>query len=86
MTKTMPWAATDAARPVSAALLYLLAAILQTGSHMLTRLAVRVSESRAAVPPQTVEFHALYGDAGAPEGALYVNGELVGWIEGVKRL
>jgi hypothetical protein len=85
MTKTMPWAATDAARPVSAALLHLLAALLQTASHVLTRLAVRVSE-RPATPVQTVEFHALYGDAGAPEGALYVNGELVGWIEGVKRL
>jgi len=85
MTKTMPWAAADAARPVSAALLHLLAALLQTASHVLTRLAVRVSERQAA-PVQTVEFHALYGDAGAPEGALYVNGELVGWIEGVKRL
>ncbi len=86
MTKTMPWAAADAARPVSAALLHLLAAVLQTASHMLTRLAVRVSETEAITAPQTVEFHALYGDAGAPEGALYVNGELVGRIEGVRRL
>jgi hypothetical protein len=30
-----------------------------------------------------VEFHA---EAGAPEGALYVNGRLVGRIEGVTRL
>jgi hypothetical protein len=30
-----------------------------------------------------LEFHA---DAGAPEGALYVNGKLVGHIQGVQRL
>jgi hypothetical protein len=34
-------------------------------------------------PVPCIEFHA---DAGAPEGALYVNGRFVGWIEGVTRL
>ena len=29
------------------------------------------------------EFHA---EAGAPEGALYVDGRLVGWLSGVRRL
>ena len=87
MTKTLPWAAADVARPVSAALLYFVAATLQTASTLLTRLAVRVSEAEAARPPvQFVEFHAVYRDSGAPEGALYVNGELVGMIEGVTRL
>ena len=43
-------------------------------------LAVEPSGDR---PEQTVEFHA---EAGAPEGALYIDGRLVGWIEGVRRL
>jgi hypothetical protein len=30
-----------------------------------------------------LEFHA---EAGAPEGALYVNGEFVGYVPGVSRL
>jgi hypothetical protein len=50
-----------------------------------------VSLSRVLRRPPTVaapdslsfEFHA---DAGAPEGALYVNGVRVGSIEGVRRL
>ena len=33
----------------------------------------------------TIEFHAVHSDAGAPEGALYVNGEFVGRID-VSRL
>jgi hypothetical protein len=32
---------------------------------------------RAACLPE-VEFHALYLEAGAPEGALYLDGEFVG--------
>lgn len=36
-----------------------------------------------AAPSGPVEFHC---DAGAPEGALFVDGRFVGWIDGVKRL
>jgi hypothetical protein len=28
----------------------------------------------------------FYAEAGAPEGALYVNGELIGYVPGVTRL
>ena len=28
----------------------------------------------------------FYLEAGAPEGALYLDGKLVGWVPGVKRL
>lgn len=87
MTKTLSWAAGDSARPLSATLLHLLAAALQTASTVVSRLAVRVSAAQAAIAsPYVVEFHALYRDAGAPEGALYVNGKLVGTIAGVTRL
>lgn len=46
------------------------------------RLAMPDSPPRAAVAPQ-LEFHA---EAGAPEGALYVDGQLAGWLPGVSRL
>ena len=87
MSKTLSWAAADATRPVSATLLHFVAATLQTASDVLTRLAVQLSAAQARrVQVQTVEFHAVYRDSGAPEGALYVNGELVGTIAGVTRL
>jgi len=88
MTKTLTWPATDAARPLSATLLYLVAAALHGASQLAVRLATRLSAAHdtTAPPAQTVEFHALYREAGAPEGALYVNGELVGTIPGVTRL
>jgi hypothetical protein len=34
-------------------------------------------------PLPQLEF---YAEAGAPEGALYLDGELVGWVGGVRRL
>ena len=86
MTKTMSWAEAATPRPFSATLLHLLAFALQAASGVLTRAAVRMSAVQTLPPVQVVEFHALYREAGAPEGALYVNGELVGVIEGVTRL
>lgn len=65
-------------REVAAALLRALGAVLE-------RLALRlmhVEATPAPVEPQ-LEFHA---EAGAPEGALYVNGQLVGHLTGVTRL
>jgi hypothetical protein len=47
--------------------------------------ALSASEARAAeyeLPP-VLEF---YADAAAPEGTLYLNGQLVGTLHGVKRL
>ena len=88
MTKTLSWADTDTTRPLSATLLHLVADALQAASKLLTQLAERQSSARAAraLPLGTVEFHALYGDSGAPEGALYVDGKLVGTILGITRL
>lgn len=84
---TSTWSAGAVGRPLSAAALYLLAAALRTASDLLTRLAGQISATEAITAPvQTVEFHALHRDSGAPEGALYVNGELVGVITGVTRL
>ena len=59
-------------------------ALLRAGSQWLDRMAARLALAPVA-PHQDllIEFHA---DAGAPEGALYVNGELVGHVLGVVRL
>ena len=51
----------------------------------LTQLAVRLSlvpARKHRVPPE-IEF---YAEAGAPEGALYVDGHLIGTLPGVTRL
>jgi hypothetical protein len=61
------------------------AASLRSASAALARLALRVAAPpavRRSVDPR-VEF---YAEAGAPEGALYLDGELVGWVQGVRRL
>jgi len=67
-------------RPVRVAL----AVILHAASRGLARLSARLVEA-PAVPTSDplIEFHA---EAGAPEGALFVDGKLVGWLPGVQRL
>jgi len=59
-------------------------ASLQRASRLLARLACGLARSsfESRGEPR-FEFHA---EAGAPEGALYVDGRLVGWISGVSRL
>jgi hypothetical protein len=92
----MPWGASDSA-PFSATALNLLAGVFRAASDVLERRATRLAEAARAEAQaaadellrasfDTVEFHPLHGDAGAPEGALYVNGRLVGVIDGVQRL
>ena len=96
MTRTMPWGASGSA-PFSATALNLLAAALRAASELLERRAARLADAACAqaqaaaeellrASVDTVEFHPLHRDAGAPEGALYINGRLVGVISGVDRL
>jgi len=62
------------------------AASLRAASAVLARLAhhVAVPVPAPAEPlPRVLEF---YADAGAPEGALYLDGELIGVLPGVRRL
>ena len=62
----------------------LAAALLQRASAILSRLAVGLASEAPSVPSDPrFEVHA---EAGAPEGALYVDGRLVGWLTGVSRL
>ncbi len=72
------------AAPVAEAGRSLAAALLQRASGLLARLASGLaSEAAQPRPEPRFEFHA---EAGAPEGALYVDGRLVGWLPGVSRL
>jgi len=88
--KHLPWHATEVHRHNfygSDTLRYAAALGLRVTSSLLTRIArqlVAPLSSRRSKPlPPVLEF---YADAGAPEGALYVDGKLMGWINGVKRL
>lgn len=88
--KQLPWHTTEAPRDSfygSDTLRHAAALGLRAASGVLTRLArqlVAPLPSRLDKPaPPVLEF---YADAGAPEGALYVDGKLVGWLQGVKRL
>lgn len=61
-----------------------IAAMLRGSSHALGTLAARLlPPEREPLAPVVVEFHA---ESGAPEGALYVDGQLVGHVLGVNRL
>ena len=59
---------------------------LRAASLALDRLAQHIAAPIAAAHHRgdmKIEFHA---ESGAPEGALYVDGKLIGWLEGVRRL
>lgn len=80
--KEMRWGKKPA--PVAEAGRRLAAALLQRASRLLARLASGLASAPAEPRDEPrFEFHA---EAGAPEGALYVDGRLVGWISGVSRL
>ncbi len=60
------------------------AGLLRRASLVLERLASGVAPGpEAEAVDSVVEFHA---EAGAPEGALFVDGRFVGWLSGVTRL
>lgn len=60
------------------------AAALRAASIALGRLARRLGRVEQRAPGELV--YEFYAEAGAPEGALYVDGQLVGHVAGVSRL
>ena len=60
---------------------------LRFASALLERLAANVEYSNESTssekPPTELEF---YAESGAPEGAIYANGKLLGYVTGVNRL
>ncbi|MEP6873905.1 MAG: hypothetical protein ABI887_06035 [Burkholderiales bacterium] len=83
--KTLRPSAFEAPRPAHEAARRVVAAGLRSASAALARLSRRLapSASRVARPVPRLEF---YAEAGAPEGALYLDGQFVGWVPGVQRL
>ena len=74
----------EAATPGERRLRDVAAALLRLLSHTLGLLAERVAPPPAAAPVEPLlEFHA---EAGAPEGALYADGQLIAQLDGVRRL
>ena len=73
------------AAPAGSPLRRAAALTLRQMSRLLGRLARRLAlqHPRAAMRAPELEF---YAESGAPEGALYLDGELVGYLPGVKRL
>jgi hypothetical protein len=63
-----------------------LALALRSASLGLARLARRVRVAQAGRSLQRLPELEFYAEAGAPEGALYIDGELVGMLPGVSRL
>lgn len=86
MHKTLPGLSGPFAAPQSQPWRRLAALALRCTSHAMARLSRRLHgrpvDARLRRPPE-LEF---YAEAGAPEGALYVDGELVGHVPGVTRL
>lgn len=60
------------------------AVLLQRASRLLARLACGLASVPAG--PRSEPCYEFHAEAGAPEGALYVDGRLVGWLSGVRRL
>ena len=79
------WSPADFRYPASLFVQRVAASGLRSASAVLARLSSRLAlpAARKAGAAQQLEFHA---EAGAPEGALYLDGKLVGWLPGVRRL
>ena len=62
------------------------AIVLRWSSLSLARLSRRLRGARGRHGPQQVPELEFYAEAGAPEGALYVDGAYVGKLPGITRL
>jgi hypothetical protein len=74
----------DAAQPGSRRFRNFAATLLRAASRRLDSLANRLA--LAGSQPHGDPVVEFYAEAGAPEGALFINGELVGRLVGVNRL
>lgn len=85
MSKPLRWVLEPAATRPGAPARHLAARSLRCASAVLARLSRRLHARRRSPEPSSLffEFHA---EAGAPEGALYVDGVRVGTLPGVTRL
>ncbi len=81
-TRTLPYYT-----PRSPSIRRILAGILRAASHRLAQLSRSLSAiERERKRTQGEAIYEFYAEAGAPEGALYIDGKLVGYVQGVTRL
>lgn len=85
MIKSLPWSYHPAGHVIEHQLRHAVAAVLRGASRMLSRLARRIAASKKARHAEIGHLE-FYAEAGAPEGAIYADGLLVGYVTGVKRL
>lgn len=89
MTKTLTWPpVATTPRPLRYGWRRAAAAVLRSASWGLAKAArrLRAAEHVETAYVPTIEFDCFQYHGGAPEGALYVDGQLVGFVPGVKRL
>jgi hypothetical protein len=77
--------AIEPARPAHESLRRLTALALRSMSAALAKLSRRIAQPASRLPKSMPQLE-FYAEAGAPEGALYLDGRLVGWVAGVRRL
>ena len=85
MIKSLPWSYHPAEHALEHRLRHAVAAALRGTSLMLSRLARRIAASKKARHEEIGHLE-FYAEAGAPEGAIYADGLLVGYVKGVTRL
>lgn len=73
--------------PRAPSLRHLLAALLRSASVRLAQASRRLAAAERVRPRAPAEMVLeFYAEAGAPEGALYLDGQLIGYLPGVTRL
>ena len=85
MTKSLYGFHGPLAAPVRHPARQLAATALRHASRLLARLARRLAAGHVPPPARAPEFE-FYAEAGAPEGAVYLDGELIGRVPGDNRL
>lgn len=75
-----------APQPALSPVRQLAARALRQTSRLLARLARQVALRRSLARARRAPELEFYAEAGAPEGALYLDGELVGYLPGITRL
>jgi len=86
MTKSLYGFHGPLAAPVRHPARRLAAATLRQASRLLARLARRLAARHEPPRPTRPPEFEFYAEAGAPEGAVYLDGELIGHVPGVTRL
>jgi hypothetical protein len=75
-----------APQPALSPVRQLAASSLRRASRLLARLARQVALRRSLAHARRAPELEFYAEAAAPEGALYLDGELVGYLPGITRL